>query len=202
MYMTSMRERPSILPALAALSILTGAGCETPKERERSNAQERTGKKKHARSEHARSERPPSLPDRMNNPAAITYAHYRTPQTVSEFVRVTLPQYGIEATRGERDNKGNYVAHFKTREEGLKAAAILLKRPSYRNLTVTEAIKRWAGSECPPDYLVYIARRTRLPMRGKILAALSDQDLRVLVQAITEYESGHPGRGSIEQSST
>lgn len=68
---------------------------------------------------------------RHNNPLNIKYGSFAQ---------------GYGATPGQKATDGGQFAKFPSVEEGLKAAKSLLQAPSYANLNLEQAMRRWSGN--------------------------------------------------------
>jgi len=73
-----------------------------------------------------------------NNPANIKYN--------STGFNKTLDKAGINYTIGTKATDGGNFLKFNSIEDGNKAQSLLLKSPSYQNLTIDAAMKRWSNS--------------------------------------------------------
>lgn len=77
-----------------------------------------------------------TLADRNNNPGNIKFGKF-------------AEKYG--AKKGAPGKDGGFFAIFPDQESGLKAMQDLLKSPSYRNLSIDQAIDKWTGGK-PYNY--------------------------------------------------
>lgn len=112
----------------------------------------------------------PSRSFRNNNPGNIRW---------SEFSE----RYGGVEVDGE-------MAHFPTVAQGLAAMVALLASRNYRNLTLLEAITRYAPSSDnnqPREYATYVAHRAGVSIDTRISEMDPFQLLRVF-EAMTRFE--------------
>ncbi len=106
-----------------------------------------------------------SVSYRHNNPLNIKYGQFTM---------------ALGATPGQQATDGGQFAKFSTVEAGLAAGRKLLQGPSYRNLTVDAAMKRWSnsgyGDEIVPQF------------KGKKIGDLTPDELNQLIQKMQQRE--------------
>jgi murein DD-endopeptidase MepM/ murein hydrolase activator NlpD len=89
---------------------------------------------------------------------------------------------GYGGTKGHKDGNG-YVAIFQDFDTGIKAAKNLLFGPSYNNLTVSGARKRWVGQE--DDSVSYIVKAMG---EDKRLKDLTIDEQEKLIKLFAQWE--------------
>lgn len=103
-----------------------------------------------------------SLAQRHNNPGNIKYAKW-------------LEKYG--AVKGQAATDGGYFALFPNLQRGQAAMVELLNKPTYRNKTVSEAIKTWTGgstySKIPSDIKDMVVGRLDSTGKRKLLDTIT-----------------------------
>ncbi|MCQ2562508.1 MAG: hypothetical protein MJ158_02760 [Alphaproteobacteria bacterium] len=86
-------------------------------------------------------------------------------------------------------------ATFASEEDGLNAVVALLKSKNYYNLSIAEAINRWAPSSDgnnPKKYATIVSNTTGLPVDTRI-SQMDDNDLYNVAKAIQKVEGWKPG---------
>lgn len=115
----------------------------------------------------------PGVAERHNNPGNIKY----NPNL--QWMK------DLGAVQGDKSPEGGYFAKFPTPEAGASAIPKLLSSPSYRNLTVDDALKRWTGGH---TYSIPLGE-----LRGKTVSdVLADPALsKQLTDLIPQGEDDH-----------
>lgn len=114
---------------------------------------------------------------RHNNPLNIKFGNFAS---------------GYGATQGQQATDGGAFASFPTVEAGLQAAKDLLRAPSYANLSLEQAMRRWSGNGYGADVAPHLA--------GKTTGQMSDAELQQLVEAMTQREGWTEGTAAGGQS--
>lgn len=108
-----------------------------------------------------------SIAERHNNPGNIKYADW-------------MKDFGAVKGEYSKENDGTYFAKFPTIEQGQQAMAALLKRPLYKDKTVSEAISMWTANQpyktIPSD------------IRDKKISDLDSNQFTKLLDTITQGE--------------
>lgn len=106
-----------------------------------------------------------SVSFRNNNPLNIKYGTFAS-------------SYGATKSNGATD--GGSFAKFPSVDTGLKAAVALLTGPSYKDLTVDAAMKRWSGNGYDGSLVPSLSSRK--------VASLSSTELQGLMKAMVKRE--------------
>jgi hypothetical protein len=96
--------------------------------------------------------------------------------------------------RGAPDSDRDGFANFRTSAEGFRALVELLQGSSYRDLSIAEAITRWApaaDNNVPADYIAYVCRQTALASTQR-LGLLPVPDLAAVAWAMAMFEGWKP----------
>lgn len=99
------------------------------------------------------------------------------------------------ATEHGAIGRGNKFAIFPTKEVGMQAIISLLRSPSYNNLSIINAIKRYApaaDNNDPVKYANTISRKTGLDV-NRILNTLNDTEIIKVADIIQQVEGWEPG---------
>lgn len=104
----------------------------------------------------------PTMSDRNNNPGNIKYAGQKG------------------AKKGPAAPDGGFYAVFPTRQAGFDAMKSQLNRPSYKNLTVKDAIQKWTGGH---PYHHDLGE-----LEGKKISELKPEELSTLMNTMTKGE--------------
>ncbi|MDE6250866.1 MAG: hypothetical protein K2M34_04540 [Alphaproteobacteria bacterium] len=99
------------------------------------------------------------------------------------------------ATEHGAIGRGRKFAIFPSKDVGAQAIVSLLRSPSYNNLSIINAIKRYAPAADRNDPVAYantISRRTGLDV-NRILNTLNDTEIRKVADIIQQVEGWTPG---------
>jgi len=91
--------------------------------------------------------------------------------------------------------RGHRFAIFPSEEVGIQAIISLLRSPSYVNLSIMNAIKRYApaaDNNNPTQYAQYISQQTGLDVNRQI-NTLNDAEISQVAKVIKQYEGWIPG---------
>lgn len=109
---------------------------------------------------------------RMNNPLNIKYGPY-------------AEKFGAKA--GVKATDGGVFAFFPDEATGIRAAKNLLRSPSYAELPLTAAMRRWSGGG-------YGAEVAPEDLRGKFIGQMTDAEVDRLIEAMRKREGWTAGK--------